>query len=45
MSDIVETVSCKPIPKHVKAIVLEICCNDLDGNDLEVPYVRYRLEE
>ncbi len=35
----------KSIPKHVKAIVLEICCNDLDGNDVEVPYVRYNLHE
>jgi len=33
----------KPIPSHVRALVLELCCNDSDGNDLEVPYVKYTL--
>ncbi|KAJ1929637.1 E1 ubiquitin-activating protein [Tieghemiomyces parasiticus] len=40
MSQLVETVSKKPIPSHVKAIVLEICANDRDDEDVEVPYVR-----
>lgn len=43
MSQVVETVSKKPIPKHVNALVLELCCNDVEGNDLEVPYVKYSL--
>lgn len=43
LSQVVETVSKKQIPKHVNALVLELCCNDSDGNDLEVPYVKYIL--
>jgi ubiquitin-activating enzyme E1 len=41
MSDVVTKVSKKKIPKHVKHLVLEVCCNDADGEDVEVPYVRY----
>lgn len=43
LSKIVEMISKKPIPKHVRAIVLELCCNDSEGEDLEVPYVKYNL--
>ena len=43
ISEIVESISKKKIPDHVHALVLEICCNDSDGNDLEVPYVKYDL--
>jgi len=43
LAQVVETVSKKPIPSHVRALVLELCCNDSDGNDLEVPYVKYTL--
>jgi len=44
LSKVVETVSKKELPSHVRALVLEICCNDTEGNDLEVPYVKYVLE-
>ncbi|XP_062521019.1 ubiquitin-like modifier-activating enzyme 1 [Corticium candelabrum] len=37
----VETVSKRKIPSHVKALVLELCCNDPDGEDVEVPFVKY----
>jgi len=43
LSKVVEAVTKKDIPKHVHALVLEFCCNDTDGNDLEVPYVKYNL--
>ena len=43
MSQVVRKVSKKPIPPHVRALVLEICCNDRDGEDVEVPYVKYNL--
>jgi len=43
LSKVVETVTKKEIPSHVRALVLEFCCNDSDGNDLEVPYVKYNL--
>ncbi|PIK48009.1 ubiquitin-like modifier-activating enzyme 1 Y-like protein [Apostichopus japonicus] len=41
MSEVVTKVSKKKIPKHVRHLVLEICCNDPEGEDVEVPYVRY----
>ncbi|XP_052780661.1 ubiquitin-like modifier-activating enzyme 1 isoform X2 [Mya arenaria] len=43
MSEVVKKVSKKKIPSYVKALVLELCCNDTDGEDVEVPYVQYRL--
>lgn len=32
----IETVSKKPIPPHVKAVVVEICVNDRDDEDVDV---------
>jgi len=43
MSEVVKKVSKKKLEPHVKALVFELCCNDDDGNDVEVPYVRYTL--
>jgi len=43
MSEVVKTVSKKDIEPHVKALVFELCCNDTDGEDVEVPYVKYNL--
>ncbi|XP_067003227.2 ubiquitin-like modifier-activating enzyme 1 [Anabrus simplex] len=43
MSDVVKKVSKKKLEPHVKALVFELCCNDDEGNDVEVPYVRYTL--
>lgn len=43
MSEVVKKVSKKKIPPHVRALVLEICCNDTDGEDVEVPYIKYNL--
>ncbi|XP_033745969.1 LOW QUALITY PROTEIN: ubiquitin-like modifier-activating enzyme 1 [Pecten maximus] len=43
MSEVVKQVSKKKIPSYVKALVLELCCNDTEGEDVEVPYVQYRL--
>ncbi|OWF35050.1 ubiquitin-like modifier-activating enzyme 1 isoform X2 [Mizuhopecten yessoensis] len=43
MSEVVKQVSKKKIPPYVKALVLELCCNDKDGEDVEVPYIQYRL--
>ncbi|XP_071960518.1 ubiquitin-like modifier-activating enzyme 1 isoform X2 [Antedon mediterranea] len=41
ISEVVAKVSKKKIPKHVRHLVLELCCNDTDDEDVEVPYVRY----
>jgi len=43
MSEVVKKVSKRKIEPHVQALVLEICCNDTDGEDVEVPYVKYNL--
>ncbi|CAB4016231.1 ubiquitin-like modifier-activating enzyme 1 [Paramuricea clavata] len=43
MTELVAKVSKKKIKPHVKALVFELCCNDTDGEDVEVPYVRYKF--
>nr|XP_022332288.1 ubiquitin-like modifier-activating enzyme 1 isoform X2 [Crassostrea virginica]XP_022332289.1 ubiquitin-like modifier-activating enzyme 1 isoform X2 [Crassostrea virginica] len=45
LSEVVKKVSKKKIPSHVKALVLELCCNDTEGEDVEVPYVKYNLPQ
>lgn len=45
MTEVVKRVSKKKIEPHVKALVFELCCNDEDGNDVEVPYVKYNLPQ
>jgi len=43
VSEVVKLVSKKEIDPWVKAIVFELCCNDTEGEDVEVPYVKYNL--
>ncbi|KAK7576286.1 hypothetical protein V9T40_012572 [Parthenolecanium corni] len=43
LSEVVRKVSKKKLEPHVRALVFEICCNDKDGEDVEVPYVKYNL--
>ncbi|XP_045773330.1 ubiquitin-like modifier-activating enzyme 1 [Maniola jurtina] len=43
MSEVVTRVSKKKLEPHVKALVFELCCNDIDKIDVEVPYVKYTL--
>lgn len=43
ISEVVKKVSKKKIEPHVRALVLELCANDKDGEDVEVPYVKYNL--
>lgn len=43
MSQVVESVSKKKIPNHVRSLVFEICCDDENGEDVEVPFVQYKL--
>ncbi|CAG8452464.1 12540_t:CDS:10 [Ambispora gerdemannii] len=45
MSKLVELISKKPIPPHVKALTLEMCVNDRENEDVEVPYVRLVIRE
>ncbi|XP_076333609.1 ubiquitin-like activating enzyme 1 isoform X3 [Tachypleus tridentatus] len=43
MSEVVKKVSKKKIEPYVRSLVFELCCNDADGEDVEVPYVKYTL--
>lgn len=43
MTEIVRKVTKREIPPHERALVFEICCNDENDEDAEVPYVRYTL--
>ncbi|KAM6141160.1 ubiquitin-like modifier-activating enzyme 1 [Erethizon dorsatum] len=41
MTEIVSCVSKQKLGHHVRTLVFELCCNNEDGEDVEVPYVRY----
>jgi ubiquitin-activating enzyme E1 len=43
MTEIVRKVTKREIQPFERALVFEICCNDPEGEDVEVPYVRYTL--
>jgi len=43
MEEIVEEITKEAIPEHVKNLTFDICCEDETGEDVEVPYVLYRL--
>ena len=48
MSAVVKSVSKKEIEPHVRALVLELCCNDTDGEDVEarpnIHFIQYVQE-
>ena len=39
-----EQITKKSLPAHVETLVLEMCVNDRDGEDVEVPYIRVLLK-
>lgn len=43
MTEVLKRVTKKKLEPWVKSVVFEICCNDDNDEDLEVPYVRYVL--
>lgn len=43
MSQLVQLISKKPIPPHTNSVVLEICANDKEGEDVEVPYILMKV--
>ncbi|CEP19174.1 hypothetical protein [Parasitella parasitica] len=45
LSEIVESVSKKPIPPHVRYVIFEICVNDAEDEDVDVPYVRVNIRQ
>jgi len=44
MSELVETVSKKPVPSHQKNVIFEICADDKTGEDVEVPFVCVKMK-
>ena len=43
LSQLVETISKKPIPEHQKEVIFEIVAEDLDEEDVEVPYIKVKV--
>jgi ubiquitin-activating enzyme E1 len=43
LSEVVQKISKRKLQKHEKYLVLEMCANDTDGEDVEVPYIRYKF--
>ena len=43
VSEVCADVSNKKIPPYSRCLTLEICCNDADGEGVEVPFVQYVL--
>lgn len=43
LSEVVQKISKRKFQKHEKYLVLEMCANDTDGEDVEVPYIRYKF--
>jgi hypothetical protein len=36
----------KTIPPHVRSLILDLMCEDLEGNDIEdVPYIKYTFRQ
>ncbi|THX29875.1 putative poly(A) RNA transport protein [Aureobasidium pullulans] len=45
LSELVETISKKPIPEHQKQVIFEITAEDTTEEDVEIPYVRLNLRK
>lgn len=43
LSKVAQVVGKVEFSQSRKYLVLEVCCNDLDGEDVEAPYIRYRF--
>ena len=45
LSELVANVSRKEVPAHAKNLILEITAEDTTEEDVEVPYVKVRLNK
>lgn len=43
LTELIKFVSKKDVPPHVKNLILEVCCDDEEGEDVEVPYINVKL--
>ena len=44
LSDLVATVSRKPVPAHQKNVIFEIVAEDQTNQDVEIPYVMVKMD-
>jgi ubiquitin-activating enzyme E1 len=44
LSELVETISRKPIPDHQKNVILEVTAEDTTEEDVEIPYIMVKLK-
>ncbi|XP_019850641.1 PREDICTED: ubiquitin-like modifier-activating enzyme 1 isoform X3 [Amphimedon queenslandica] len=44
MTEVAKAASKKGIAPHVRNLVFEICCSDDQGEDVEVPYIKYNFK-
>ncbi|ODV84134.1 hypothetical protein CANARDRAFT_177017 [[Candida] arabinofermentans NRRL YB-2248] len=45
LTTLIETVSKKPVPDHETTLIFEICCEDQQEEDVEVPYICVHLDK
>lgn len=45
MSELIRTVTKKPIDSKQKYLILEVCAMDADGEDVELPYLRFHYKQ
>lgn len=43
LTELIESVSKKAVPPHVKNLIFEMCCDDKEGEDVEVPYINVKI--
>jgi ubiquitin-activating enzyme E1 len=43
LSELVESVTKKPIPAHQTELIFEVVTEDADGEDVEVPYIKAKI--
>ena len=44
LSEVAKVASKREIPPYVHNLVFEICCSDDQGEDVEVPYIKYNFK-
>lgn len=45
LSELVASISKKPIPEHQKNVIFDVCVDDETGEDVEVPYVMMKMRK
>ncbi|KAF0690396.1 Aste57867_18231 [Aphanomyces stellatus] len=45
ISELVTTITKQALPPNQKYLILEVCATDAEGEDLELPYIRYQYRQ